>query len=88
MVVCFYVLALMPNDQLLFTNQSGIMGDFNSGTKVLTLTGSATVAQYQAALRSIRFHTSGSPTASKVVEFKVNDGSVDSNAATKTLSLN
>ena len=39
-------------DTLAFTNQSGITGSWNSGAGVLTLMGSATVAQYQTALRS------------------------------------
>ena len=33
-----------------FTNQNGITGSYNAATGVLTLSGSATVAQYQAAL--------------------------------------
>jgi VCBS repeat-containing protein len=77
-----------PGDELQFTNQNGITGNFNSGNNTLTLTGTATVAQYQAALRSVKFDTSqSSPLASKTVEFKANDGSSDSNAATKSLSL-
>ena len=33
-----------------FVNQNGITGSYNAATGVLTLTGTATVAQYQAAL--------------------------------------
>ena len=40
-------------DVLGFTNQNGITGSFNAATGVLTLTGSATVANYQTALRSV-----------------------------------
>ena len=42
-------------DTLNFTNQNGITGSYNSGTGVLTLTGTRRVANYQAALRSITF---------------------------------
>ena len=38
------------DDTLSFTNQSGITGTYNSGNGTLTLTGTATLAQYQAAL--------------------------------------
>ncbi len=42
-------------DLLGFTNQSGITGSYNSSTGVLALSGSATVANYQAALRSVTY---------------------------------
>ena len=38
-------------DELLFTNQNGITGSFSNG--VLSLSGSATRANYQTALRSV-----------------------------------
>ena len=38
-----------------FTNQNGITGSYNAATGVLTLTGSATLANYQAALRSVTY---------------------------------
>ena len=75
-------------DTLIFTTQNDINGVYNSGTGVLTLTGTSSVANYQTALRSIQFDSTGGFNASRVVEFKVNDGNVDSNAATKNLSLN
>ena len=50
-------------DTLNFTNQNGISGSYDSSTGVLTLTGSASVANYQAALRSITFSSpSDNPT--------------------------
>ena len=49
--------ASRAGDELVFTNQSGISGSYNAGTGVLTLTGTATVANYQAALRSIQFRS-------------------------------
>ena len=43
------------SDQLLFTSQFGISSSFDASTGVLTLSGTATVAQYEQALRSVRF---------------------------------
>jgi hypothetical protein len=42
-------------DVLAFTNTANITGSFNSTTGVLTLTGSNTLANYQAALRAVRY---------------------------------
>ena len=50
-----------PNDQLLFSDMNGISSvSYNSTTGILKLTGTATVAQYQAALRTVQFQTSNS----------------------------
>jgi hypothetical protein len=55
---------------------------------VLTLTGTASKADYQTALRAITFETTnGNPSASKTVEFKVNDGDDDSNGATRGIAI-
>ena len=70
----------LAGDTLNFTNQNGISGSYNSGTGVLTLTGSASVADYQAALRSITFSSaSDNPTScgsdtSRSITWQVNDG--------------
>ena len=48
-------------DSLLFTNQSGITGIFDTSTGVLALTGNATVASYEDALRTCLLYTSPSP---------------------------
>jgi VCBS repeat-containing protein len=75
-------------DQLALTRQNGITGSYNAATGVLTLRGSATKANYQAALRSVTYRTtSDNPALSKTAEFSVNDGALDSAAATKTLSI-
>ncbi|WP_149111519.1 Ig-like domain-containing protein [Limnoglobus roseus] len=42
-------------DALLFTNQNGITGSYNAASGILTLTGTASVADYQTALRSVRY---------------------------------
>jgi hypothetical protein len=75
-------------DSLNFANQNGISGNYVSGTGVLSLSGTASVADYQTALRSITFSsTNNDPGVSKTVEFKVNDAVVDSNLTTKTLAI-
>jgi hypothetical protein len=76
-------------DVLEFTNTLLISGGYNATTGVLTLTGIATVAQYQSALRSITYrNTSNNPTtAPRSVEFVVNDGSLDSIARTQTVAV-
>ncbi|HMJ96488.1 MAG TPA: Ig-like domain-containing protein, partial [Thermoleophilaceae bacterium] len=75
-------------DDLVFVNQNGISGVYNTGTGVLTMTGSATKANYQTAFRSIQYqHTGDNPFSSKTIEFKANDGSVDSNLATKNIAI-
>ncbi len=65
---------LQSADELLFTDQLGIMGDYDPATGVLTLTGTSSVANYQAALRSVQYrHTGNSPSAAKTVEFQAAD---------------
>ena len=63
-------------DVLAFTDQNGITGSFNSSVGVLTLTGTASVADYQAALRSVTYRNSDpTPTLQdRVVTFEVSDG--------------
>ncbi len=84
---------LLAGDTLHFTNQNGISGSYDSGTGILTLTGSASVANYQAALRSITFSsTSDNPTNfgsdnSRTLTWTVNDGALDSSAATSTVNI-
>ncbi len=46
---------LRAGDVLGFTDQNGITGAYDSGTGVLTLTGTASVANYQAAIGSITY---------------------------------
>ncbi len=76
-------------DVLAFTNQLGITGSWDSGTGILTLSGSATVANYQTALRSITYqNTSDNPTLSvRSVSFTVGDGTLSSTAATREVQV-
>ncbi|AVH62289.1 MULTISPECIES: beta strand repeat-containing protein [unclassified Nostoc] len=76
-------------DTLAFTNQNGITGSYNSSTGVLTLTGSATVANYQTALQSITYtNSSDNPsTTPRTVSFIVNDGTVNSIGVTRNINI-
>ncbi|HYK33489.1 MAG TPA: tandem-95 repeat protein [Streptosporangiaceae bacterium] len=80
-------------DSLSFTNQNGITGSYNSATGVLTLSGTATVADYQTALRSVTFSDSNgaSPTTgNRVISFQVDDGLSSnnlSNVASRTVDV-
>ena len=76
-------------DVLGFTDQSGITGSWDAGTGTLTLSGSATVAQYQAALRSVTYtNTSEDPSILvRTVSFMVTDGSDASNTATRQVQV-
>jgi hypothetical protein len=66
-------------DVLDFNDQLGITGSYNSGTGILTLTGTASVSDYQTALRDVKFRsTNDNPTTSKSVQIEANDGSEDS----------
>ena len=74
-------------DVLAFATQNGITGSYSAPT--LTLTGSATKANWQTALRSITYNnTSDAPnTGNRTINFVVNDGSSNSNTAAKTVSV-
>ena len=67
-------------DVLDFTSQFGITGSYNAGNGTLTLTGSATLAQYETVIRSVTYaNTSDNPsTSDRTIQISVNDGDVDS----------
>ena len=80
---------LEAGDELAFTDQLGISGSYDGQTGVLTLTGTAPVADYEAALRTVEYrHPGGNPAGSKAVEFTVNDGDLDSPPAARTIEAN
>ncbi|MFB2120915.1 DUF4347 domain-containing protein [Parapedobacter sp. 2B3] len=82
-------------DVLVFTSNPATMGNItissnNAGVLTLTSAGAtATLAQWQTALRSITYNnTSDNPnTANRTVSFVVNDGTDNSTAATKMVSV-
>jgi VCBS repeat-containing protein len=89
---------LVAGDVLGFANQNGISGSYNAGTGVLTLSGTASVANYQAALRSVTYSTtSDNPTAdgqvSRTIQFAVTDANSDgvgaqtSTVVTRTIDI-
>jgi VCBS repeat-containing protein len=60
----------VSGDTLHFTNQPDIAGTYDAGTGVLTLTGTATLDDYRAALRSVEFSTtSDDPGTSRTILF-------------------
>ncbi|HWF81784.1 MAG TPA: Ig-like domain-containing protein, partial [Streptosporangiaceae bacterium] len=78
------------NDLLSFTNQNGITGSYNAAAGVLTLTGNASIADYETALRSVEFSTSDSSTkpAGRVISFTVTDsvGATSTGTAQRTIN--
>ena len=76
-------------DVLTFTTQNGITGTFNSANGTLSLSGTATLAEYEAAIRSVTYtNTSDDPnTSDRTVSFTVNDGDVDSNTQSRDIAL-
>ncbi len=78
-------------DVLGFTNQSGITGSYTNG--VLTLSGTATIAQYQAALRSVTYlSTSEDPTVgdtrnNRTITWSVTDSNSDAVGAQNSLGV-
>ncbi|MEQ8926240.1 MAG: FG-GAP-like repeat-containing protein [Fulvivirga sp.] len=71
-------------DEVAFNNQNGITGSVNAGT--LTLSGSATLAQYQTALRTVTFRTSNGA-GSRLVNFTANDGEATSIPYPRTINI-
>ena len=84
-------------DFLSFTNTGAaamgdISGTYNSGTGVMNLSsasGTATAAQWQAALRAVTYNNSSDnpTTTARTVTYTVNDGSLNSNTVSATINL-
>ncbi|WP_300574054.1 DUF4347 domain-containing protein [Phenylobacterium sp.] len=83
----------VSGDGLGFVDQNGISGSYNGATGVLTLSGGATVANYESALRSITYSTTsanpstGAGNGNRVIEFSVSDGGLNSVGQTLTLAV-
>jgi hypothetical protein len=84
----------VSGDILNFTNTANITGNFVAATGILTLTGNATVAQYEAALQSITFSsTSVNPTVTNTVltrsiSWQVTDaGNIASNTVQTSINV-
>ena len=82
-------------DTLNFINQNSITGSFDAATGTLSLSGSASVADYQAALNSVTYSfapsdgdpTGGGSDTSRTIDWTVNDGTVASTVSTSTLDV-
>jgi gliding motility-associated-like protein len=82
-------------DILSFTNDGSTMGNIftaSNASGVLTLSSAsntATVAQWQAALRAVSYsNSSDNPsTAARAVSFTINDGNLNSNTVTSTINV-
>ena len=76
-------------DLLNFSNQSGISGNWNSATGTLTLSGTASVANYEAALRSVTYsNNSDTPTTSnRTISVTASDAHLTSTTATRTIAV-
>ncbi|MEI8020751.1 MAG: hypothetical protein WCH39_21285 [Schlesneria sp.] len=77
-------------DFLKFTNTGNIQGSWDAKNGILTLSGSASVANYQNALRSITYYGSnGNPVqTTKVINFQVSDSQSSSNIVTRNIVIN
>lgn len=73
-------------DVLDVTEASGITKSWNATNGRLTLTGSATKANWQALLRAVTFYTDGAE-GDRTITFLVNDGTSNSNAPTRTIDV-
>jgi hypothetical protein len=73
------------SDTLHFTGQNGIGGNYAGG--VLTLTGSATPAQYQAALRSVTFSSTSTSTTARAISIVALAGTSTSSAAQEQVNV-
>ena len=78
---------LESGDTLNFTNQNGISGSYSGG--VLTLSGSATAAQYQAALQSVTFSSTTTNTSitTRAISIVAADNTLISNPAQESLTV-
>lgn len=83
----------VSGDILNFTDQNGITGSYNATTGTLTLSGTASLADYQAALQSIAFSSvAGDPTdggtdLTRTIFWSVSDATSTSLTAPSTLDV-
>ncbi len=75
-------------DVLGFTNQNGITGSWNVTTGTLTLSGSASLENYQAALRSVTYFSFGIVSEPRTISFTVYGGGFSSNTVIRIIRVN
>lgn len=80
---------VLNEDRLVYTSNGRIRGFFQSTTATLFLSGTDTVANYQAALRSVQYlNTSSDPsTATRTVSFVISDGLSTSAVMTRNVTV-
>lgn len=77
-------------DVLAFTAGFGVTGSFNTSNGTLTLSGIASLANYQTLFRSVTYktNTSGASVSARTIAFIANDGLAISSAVTRSVTLN
>ena len=81
---------VQSEDELGFTNQNGITHSYNDVTGTLTLTGTSSLANYEAALRSVTYENSSDTpdTSTRTVSSQVTDSSgAPSNTAFRDIAV-
>jgi hypothetical protein len=81
----------VAEDILRFTDRNGITGAWDASGGILTLTGQASKADYQAALRSITYENTNSEnpeTGIHTITFTVSDGKVFGNQVSRGIYVN
>lgn len=53
---------------------AGLSSEWNSGSKILTISGTSNATDYQAALRLVKFETTSASTDTRTVDFNLGDG--------------
>ncbi|MFA6950896.1 MAG: MBG domain-containing protein, partial [Lentimicrobiaceae bacterium] len=76
-------------DVLSFVNANGITGSYNASTGVMTLSGTASIANYQAALRSVKFANTdvSSSNATRTIAFVAYNGTQYSNTTVRSIGI-
>jgi VCBS repeat-containing protein len=60
---------------------------YDTATGILTLSGLASLADYETAIHQVEFGASGVSSASRIIEVTVNDGTLDGNAAVAVIDF-
>ena len=78
------------DDVLGFISGGGFSGTYDSGTGILTITGNKSLADYQAALRSVTYENTSStpPQVPREISFTITDQhGTDSNTDTRDINI-
>ena len=80
----------LGQDELLFTNTANLTGVWNQASGTLTITGSATIAEYENALRQVGFinHSDDPSVTNRTISYRVTDqGGQQSNTINRTMTV-